>query len=184
MISYYAAMQKSALYVAQLSQNVFQFTTALEKVRQSYPRFTPGVPTDSDFIIVNRIDSPPSCDDFATLWSCQNGGLLSTSGTTCDDASWGAWGPPSPIKVCKGTASLATTFYFCSKGGIGTSPNFCEYVGGHATSTLALRTVDNTCARPQTFFSCVNGGAVGTSGNFCYYKNWGPTFPIALCTAE
>jgi hypothetical protein len=134
------------------------------------------------------------CKEAAQLWSCHNGGLLTTSWTACDDAStWGPWGPPDPIKICKGSGSLARTFYVCSKGGIGTSPHFCEYVGGESSSiTLELRVVDSTCARPQVFFRCDNGGAMGTSGNFCYYpkgslgsnKDWGPITTIALCTAE
>jgi hypothetical protein len=127
------------------------------------------------------------CEDSVNLSFCENGGLLTASGTACDDdASWGHWGQPHPIKICEASGSLAMTFYLCSKGGIGTSPNFCNYIHGSISSTLPLRGADSTCAQPQVFFACVNGGAMGTSGNFCYYKNWGElgTMPIRLCTTE
>jgi len=131
------------------------------------------------------------CQESVNLYYCENGGLLTATGTACDDdASWGHWGQPHPIKICKASGSLAMTFYLCSKGGIGTSQNFCNYIHGSISSTLPLRVADSTCARPQTFFACVNGGATGTSGNFCYYpigvdrQNWSElgTKPISLCT--
>jgi hypothetical protein len=129
------------------------------------------------------------CEEVVNLWYCENGGLITRSETACDDASsWGHWGPPHPIKLCKTSGSSAETIYVCSKGGIGTNPAFCKYIGGdpNASPPLSLRGADSTCARPQLFLKCENGGAMGTSGNFCLpqYKSWGQPQPISLCTVE
>jgi hypothetical protein len=74
------------------------------------------------------------CGGSVPLWRCDNGGLLSTFKTVCTDTAWGqhgSWGPPTQINFCKaGGFSARRTFYVCSKGGIGTSPHFCDYVGG------------------------------------------------------
>lgn len=127
-----------------------------------------ALPAESERIVT----ASPACQP-VELWSCRNGGLLTAFPTVCDGASWGQhpqWGPPDPVKICQASESLPIPVYVWSKGDIGTSPNFCNYVSGDSSLTLALRVADSTCARPEVskeLSFCVNGGAMGTCGNFC-----------------
>jgi hypothetical protein len=159
--------------------------TTLGPIIYDFPEIPKASPPLSDASTV-------PCEVSATLWACKDGGLLTAFGTACDDpSSWGNWKGPDtdhPINVCQASESgpLAVPFYLCSKGGIGSSPNFCDiYIHGSSWA-FSLRAADSTCAHPQTFITCVNGGAMGTSGNFCGYKKWSElgTNAISLCRSD